>query len=280
MAYNGSGTFTRLYNWVTDRTNSIKIRADRMDAEMDGFASGLSNAICKDGQTTLTGDIPFSNRKLTGLGNATLAADAMNQQTSDARYLKRPSTLTTTAAFDDTDTIGLYDSTTLADLSLTGASFRTDLLSRLRTSGDIFATGGVVLTVFRTTAAPTGWTKIVTLNDRALRVVNGALADGGSSAFSAAFPAQTPTGTITVNATSLSTAQLAAHPHGFSGGGDTGVGTSSASIVSNGSHALSDASAVASAGSGSTHTHGGSFSGSALAAFSPTYADVIFASKN
>lgn len=60
MAFNGSGSFVRLYNWVQDRINGIKIRADRMDAEMDGMATGLSNTICRDGQSTTTAAIPFA----------------------------------------------------------------------------------------------------------------------------------------------------------------------------------------------------------------------------
>lgn len=60
MAYNGSGTFARLYSWATDKTNSVAVTAARMDGEHDGFATGLSTAICKDGQSTTTAVIPFA----------------------------------------------------------------------------------------------------------------------------------------------------------------------------------------------------------------------------
>lgn len=70
MAFNGLGTFNRLYNWVTDKANSIKIRADRMDAEMDGMATGLSTCITKDGQTTITANLPMAGFRHTGVGNA------------------------------------------------------------------------------------------------------------------------------------------------------------------------------------------------------------------
>jgi hypothetical protein len=86
MAFNGSGTFNRLYNWVTDRNNSVKIQADRMDGEMDGMATGLSSAILKDGQQTLTANIPWGGFKITNLGDATSATDALNRQAGDARY--------------------------------------------------------------------------------------------------------------------------------------------------------------------------------------------------
>ncbi len=88
MALNGSGTFSRLYNWVTDRNNSIKIRADRMDAELDGIATALSQALYKDGQQTVTADIPFGGFRLTGVGTATAGTDALNRDAGDARYIQ------------------------------------------------------------------------------------------------------------------------------------------------------------------------------------------------
>lgn len=87
MAFNGSGTFNRLYNWVTDRNNGVKIQASRMDGEIDGIATGLSLCLLKDGQQTPTANIPMGGYKLTNLGDATNATDALNRQTADARFL-------------------------------------------------------------------------------------------------------------------------------------------------------------------------------------------------
>ena len=88
MAFNGSGTFTRIYNWVIDKANSIPITASRMDGELDGIATGLSNCITKDGQTTITANIPFANYKITGLGNGTTRSDAINAgQVQDNQFL-------------------------------------------------------------------------------------------------------------------------------------------------------------------------------------------------
>jgi hypothetical protein len=42
----------------------MKIRADRHDTEDDNFAAGLSNVITKDGQTTVTQNIPFNSKRL------------------------------------------------------------------------------------------------------------------------------------------------------------------------------------------------------------------------
>ena len=88
MAFNGTGTFLRLYNWVTDKTNSIPITASRVDAEMDGMATGLSNCITKDGQTTISANISLNSFKLTGLGVGTARTDAINVgQVQDNQFL-------------------------------------------------------------------------------------------------------------------------------------------------------------------------------------------------
>ena len=60
MAYNSSGTFSRLFDWTDDRDNGIKIRADRFDQELDGFATGLTTSLLKDGTQTATAKIPFA----------------------------------------------------------------------------------------------------------------------------------------------------------------------------------------------------------------------------
>jgi len=59
MAFS-SGTFSRLFDWTTDRDAGIKIRADRFDQELDGFATGLTTTILKDGTQTTTAVVPFA----------------------------------------------------------------------------------------------------------------------------------------------------------------------------------------------------------------------------
>jgi len=60
MAYNSSGVFSRVHDFTDDRDNGIRIQASRMDAEMDGIATGLSTAITKNGTQTTTAIIPFA----------------------------------------------------------------------------------------------------------------------------------------------------------------------------------------------------------------------------
>lgn len=75
IPFNGSGLFQRLRRWQDDRDANIKIRADYADSEDDGFATGLSNCVTKDGQTTITANLPMSGFRHTGAGAAVGASD-------------------------------------------------------------------------------------------------------------------------------------------------------------------------------------------------------------
>lgn len=192
MAFNGSGTFLRHYhpnNWVTDRDGNINIKADKMDAEMDAMATGLSNTICRDGQSTITADIPFNNKKITGLADATSATHALNRQTADARYVRNPNDLSaeTTVAEDDLWTF--WDTSAAANKGITHANLRTEL----RAEGSIFAAG--TKTVFYQQTAPTGWTKDTTaaLSNAAIRLMTDTTGGttGGTANFTSVFASRT-----------------------------------------------------------------------------------------
>lgn len=285
MAYNGSGSFQRLYNWVTDRTNGVKIRADRFDAELDGIASGLSNAICKDGQTTLTANIPFNNRKLTGLGDATSAADAMNRQTGDARWQKMPSTLTAETALASGDIFPFYDLSATADRGITYANLKVNLKADLTTDfqadGRMFPVGTRML--FQQSTPPTGWTKETntTYADSAMRITLGIVTTGGTNAFSTCMTSRTPTGSI--GAVTLSSGNNAAHTHtdakktynGVGGGSGNKFLVDSASNVSTGVN-QDNPTTSSSSGSGTSFTP--SFTGNSMD-FSLRYADFTIGQK-
>lgn len=57
--------------------------------------------------------------------------------------------------------------------------------------------------LFVQTSAPTGWTKVTSHNDKALRLVSGTVSTGGSTAFSSVFTSRT-----------ITEANLPAHTHG------------------------------------------------------------------
>lgn len=106
MGFSG-GVYSRFYSWRAQRDAAVDIDSTQMDAEDDGFAAGLSNVICRDGQSTITGNIPFSGNKITGLGDATNTQDGMNQRASDARYQRQAGGAISTANSVSASTIDL-----------------------------------------------------------------------------------------------------------------------------------------------------------------------------
>lgn len=76
MPFNGSGVFNRIYSWVQDAANGIDVSSTRTDTDTNDIALGLSTCITKDGQTTVTANIPMSGFKLTGLGLGSAVTDS------------------------------------------------------------------------------------------------------------------------------------------------------------------------------------------------------------
>ena len=78
MAFS-SGTFSRLYSWATDLASGAPnhfITASRMDAEMNGMATGLTACLLKDGSQTVTANIPMATYRFTGLGAGSARTDS------------------------------------------------------------------------------------------------------------------------------------------------------------------------------------------------------------
>lgn len=125
--------------------------------------------------------------------------------------------------------------------------------------------------LFQQTTAPTGWTKITTFNNAALRVVSGSAGSGGSVAFTTAFASQPVSGTV--GNTTLTIDQIPNHSHGLpgyvsiDGGGSFGNPLGSSNIYSS----------TFGAGGGGSHTH--TFTGTAIN-LAVQYVDTIIASKD
>jgi hypothetical protein len=138
--------------------------------------------------------------------------------------------------------------------------------------------------LFQQTAAPTGWTKITTFNDAALRVVSGAASSGGATGFSTVFSA----GGVASSSVSLTTAQMPSHNHSasvsdpghrhsasfilggggqFAGGPDYFQGSADTSTVGTGIGV-----SIGSTGSGAGHAHN--------TVMNLQYVDIIIASKD
>ena len=218
-------------------------------------------------------------------------------------------TLSAVGAAEITD--GSVGTAELADLSVTTGKLADGAVTAGKIASGVipaaFPSGTRML--FQQTAAPTGWTKDTTQNDKALRVVSGAVSSGGSVAFSTAFANRTVSGNVadttasgTVGGTALTETQLPSHRH-FIAANDTVVSTPALSASNYVAYRKSDTNnspnytligtidvdatlgLSGATGSGATHTH--SFTGTAHNhSFSTTldmavqYVDLIIASKD
>jgi hypothetical protein len=139
--------------------------------------------------------------------------------------------------------------------------------------------------LFQQTAAPTGWTKQTTHNDKAIRLTNGTVGTGGSSAFSTAFATPTvaggavsgnPTTNQSVTAgnlavsisgnisnTTLSTSQMPSHNHTryYYGGGNPVLQAFQMAGINNQATAQNN-NTIGYTGGGGSHNHGHNLSGS------------------
>jgi len=159
---------------------------------------------------------------------------------------------------------------------------------------DIIESGTKML--FQQTAAPTGWTKDSTHNNKALRVVTGTASSGGSNSFANAFNSnQTVSGTtggsgVTITGSTaghtLTVSQIPSHTHtasgkivlvgnggGFDWAGATGTAATRTTNATGGGGSHSHGSGTL---AGSSHTH--SFSDTFN--LNVQYVDLIIATKN
>lgn len=75
MPFNGSGSYSAP-GASFPAVASTLIESTKYNAVVNDMATALSTAICKDGQTTVTANIPLAGFKLTGVGAATARTDA------------------------------------------------------------------------------------------------------------------------------------------------------------------------------------------------------------
>jgi len=162
MAYNGSGTF--LINTAGQPVVSgTVISSTAFNALTADLATGLSTAITKDGQTTVTANIPMSTYKFTGLGVGSAATDSVNLSQVQSTVSKLLNTITGTNTITATasPTLSAYaagqmfyfvaagDNTTAVTLNIDGLGAKavTRDGSTALISGDI-KSGEVVVVVY------------------------------------------------------------------------------------------------------------------------------------
>ena len=179
MPYNGSdGTFTLSDTVTAGEPND----PNEVNAIFQDLADGLTGALAKNGQSTMTGALKIAS------GSAAVPGLSFGADGATGIYRTGSKQLGITVG-----------GTLVATFSSTGIAY----------TGEPIPSGTVML--FVQTAAPTGWTKSLTHNDKALRVVSGTASNGGSVDFTNAFASKTVTGTV--GNTTLTTSQIPAHNH-------------------------------------------------------------------
>jgi len=175
-------------------------------------------------------------------------------------------------------------------ITSTGITFPDATTQTTAASGDV-PSGSLML--FQQTAAPTGWTKQTTHNDKALRVVSGTASSGGSVTFTTAFASQTPTGSVsitsvtgTAGATTLTTPQIPSHTHTIDGPWAPSPGKQNIKYGVGGGASPQPTISTNATGGGGSHDHpfsfssgSGTFSGNAIN-LAVQYVDLIIASKD
>jgi hypothetical protein len=190
----------------------------------------------------------------------------------------------------------------MAILGPGNGTLQNGVLTNVTSIPSFIATGTKM--IFEQTSAPTSWTKLGTHNNKALRVVTGTAAPGGTVAFSTVFStARAVSGSVgqragggtvggagaNISGTTLSLAQIPPHAHPYNRGGPVARGAPlGGAQVSNYPWGIAS---TGGAGGGGSHTHGSPnhthpFSGaqhnhpwSGTANLNVLYVDVIIASK-
>lgn len=170
-----------------------------------------------------------------------------------------------------------------ADVDAELAAIQTAIASKANSASPTF-TGNVVLPttttigsnpvtafpsgtamIFAQTSAPTGWTKSITHNDKALRVVSGAASSGGATAFTSVFGSGKSTGSYT-----LQTADIPSHTHSIARGGGAGDGPPYNTYYALNADQTTGATGATGGGGGHSHT----------LSLDLQYVDVIIATKD
>jgi hypothetical protein len=238
MAFNGSGTFVRVHDWTTDLSNTVPVTASRMDAEDDGFATGLSTCITKDGQTSTTAQIPFAQGIKLSDGSDSAPSFTFTSDTNSGLYRIGADNIGLTlngAKVVDYSTTGVSITGTFAasgnvaintnKFTVAGASGNTLVAGTLSVTGD-FAVNtnkfNVTAASGNTTVAGTlGVTGATTLS-AALTVSSGGAAITGNSSVTGTLSASSTltasngftvsSGTVTLPANSVSNAAISTPP--------------------------------------------------------------------
>jgi hypothetical protein len=209
---------------VNSFTAGTTISSSAFNANFSDVATEITGSLPRDGQAGMTGQLKSAS------GTAAAPGMTFNSDTDSGFFLKSANTIGVAVGGAEVGTIG-------------------------STGFSSFPSGTAM--IFAQSAAPTGWTKSTTHNDKALRVVSGIASSGGSTAFSTVFASRTiATANLPAHTHSVPT-----HTHAFSATSGTESAdhthTVSGTTASSGAHTHTVNQVMAGAGSSQLSTVGG-----------------------
>ena len=115
MPRNGSGNFSLVSNGWNPAVNGTPATAADWTALINDVASAITQSISRDGQTTITGNIPMGGNKLTGLAPGTAIGDSLRweQLFSQGQPQDLPSAATTDIGAQMTTLLNVTGTTTI-----------------------------------------------------------------------------------------------------------------------------------------------------------------------
>ena len=292
---NDNGTLGEL-QFINQRDNDVQAK---IDVVANGDTSAYIDVIAStDNNRTFriySGSVAFpdNNQILLGTGNDFKiyhdGTDNILQSNGLKNFIFKPKdTDVGLKIIGDGGVEAYYDNSKKFETTSAGATV-TGTVTATSFSGDGSNLSGIAAfpsgtkMLFAQSAAPTGWTKDTSNNNRALRVVNGSSGgnQGGSNTFTSVFNSSQSTSGGAVSNHTLSTAQIPGHNHGIQqksigagcGGNHSYTGAAGTFGCSNNSTAFN----TFNTGGGSSHGHG---VGNPTFNLNVAYVDVIIASKD
>ena len=154
------------------------------------FGTGSDFEITHNTSNTVFKDTGAGNMRFQTTGTIQFGDEAFNE---------------TFAEFNDDGAVTLYHNNSAKLATDSGGVNVTGTLAATAVTGDGSGLTGIApfpsgtSMLFQQTAAPTGWTKQTTHNDKALRIVTGSVSTGGSVAFSTAFGTPSVSGSVSIS---------------------------------------------------------------------------------
>lgn len=190
MSRNGSGTYSLPVNSWNPATNGVSATPADWQSLIDDVEAALTQSVSKDGQTTMTGNLPMGGFKLTGLGAGSATGQSVRWEQLFAQGTEADiaSATTTTLGTQNTNFLRVTGTTTITSF---GTTYNGPRFLRFE--------GALTLTHSSTLILPTGANITTAAGDLAIAIPKATLgtADGwyvfyqradGSSLYSYATP--------------------------------------------------------------------------------------------